>query len=138
MNIILTLALVLLCSSLYASDDVALLEPEETLHEQIEADSWQYYRVELDEPANLTVKLRKVRGNADIYVVSSRKPSESFHECAPKKSGNKAETCRVKSAASKTWYVGVHGKESSSYNLKVESKGFTGKASSEQYLLGAK
>jgi hypothetical protein len=133
------IALLLLSSPLYALDDiVAPLEPEEIISDQIETNDWKYYRIELDEPANLTVKLRKVQGNADIYVVSSRKPTASFHECAPKKTGNRAETCRIKSNSSKVWYVGVHGKKQSSYELKIESRGFTGKIGNDQYLIGSK
>ena len=133
------ITLLLLSNPLYALDDiVATLEPEEIISEQIETNGWKYYRIDLDKPANLTVKLRKVKGDADIYVVSSRKPSASFHECAPKKTGNRAETCRIKSNSSKIWYVGVHGKEQSSYELKIESRGFTGKVSKDQYLIGSK
>lgn len=137
LSIILTL-LFLLSNPLYAADSIAPLEPEETISDQIELDTWKYYRVELDEPSNLTVKLRKIQGDADIYVVSSRKPTASFHECAPKKLGNRGETCRIKSDSSKVWYVGVHAKEQSSYNLRIESRGFTGKVTEDQYLLGSK
>ncbi|MCW8929184.1 MAG: PPC domain-containing protein [Gammaproteobacteria bacterium] len=134
---LLFISLFLLSTPLFATDDIAPLEPEETINNQIEGDSWQYYRIELDEPANLTVKLRKVHGDADMYVVSSRKPTTDFHECAPKKAGNRGETCRIKTNSSKIWYVGVHGKEQSSYDLKIESQGFTGKVSNDQRLLGA-
>jgi hypothetical protein len=127
----------LMSMTLYASDDVTQLEPEETLSEEISSSGWKYYRVELDEPANLTVKLRKVEGEADIYVVSNRKPNTSFHECAPQRAGSRAETCRIKSGSATIWYVGVLSKENSSYDLKVESKGFTGQPVSP-YEIGAR
>ena len=134
----LPLALIFISNILYANDEIKSLEPEDVLTESVESNSWQYYRVELDEPANLTVKLRKLKGNADVYVVSSRKPTQNFHECAPKKAGNKAETCRIKSKTASVWYVGVYGKESSQYDLMVESKGFTGRPSESQYELGSR
>ena len=132
------LVLIFISNILYANDEIKSLEPEDVLTGAIESNTWQYYRVELDEPANLTVKLRKVKGNADVYVVSSRKPTQTFHECAPKKTGNKAETCRIKSNTTSVWYVGVYGKESSTYDLTVESNGFTGTPSESQYDLGSR
>ena len=136
-SILATLSLFLLSSVLFAQDNITALEPEETLSESVESNTWRYYRIELDEPADLTVKLRKVKGNADVYVVSSRKPTQAFHECAPKKKGNRGETCRMKSETSNVWYVGVFGQESSTYDLKVESAGFTGQPTS-QYEVGAR
>ena len=137
MKSILVITLLFLSTFLYAEDNVTALEPEETLSESIESNTWQYYRVELDEPADLTVKLRKVKGNADVYVVSSRKPTQAFHECAPRKVGSRAETCRMKSETSNIWYVGVFGQQDSTYDLKIESEGFTGQPSS-QYEVGAR
>ena len=139
MKLSLILSLLLFLSSpLCAADSIIPLEPEETINDEIELNAWKYYRVELDEPSNLTVKLRKVQGDADIYVVSSRKPTASLHECAPQKLGNRGETCRIKSNSSKVWYVGVHAKEQSSYKLTIESQGFTGSMKDDQYLLGSK
>jgi hypothetical protein len=83
--------------------------------------SWHFYKIEVENPAKLTVKLRKISDNVDLYVSQSPKPSQNNFLCAPLKSGSSIETCRLDSNIPTTWYIGVHGKMNSNYQLKVKT-----------------
>ena len=42
-------------------------------------------------------------------------------QCAPLKTGASIETCRLTSHVPTTWFIGVHGKMDSDYQLKVKT-----------------
>jgi len=92
---------------------------EDVVEELINHDDWHFYKIEVETAAKLTVKLRKISDDADLYVSSSKKPSNDDFQCAPKKSGKLIETCRLSSNTPIIWYIGVHGKLESDYQLGV-------------------
>ena len=92
---------------------------EDIVIELIDHDDWHFYKIEVDTAAKLTVKLRKISDDADLYVSRSKKPTDNDFQCAPKKSGKLIETCRLSSSTPVIWYIGVHGKLESDYQLGV-------------------
>jgi len=83
--------------------------------------SWHFYKIEVDNPTKLTVKLRKISDDVDLYVSRSKKPTKNEFLCAPLKQGSSIETCRLTSHTAATWYIGVHGKLKSDYQLNVQT-----------------
>lgn len=94
---------------------------EDTILDEISYKEWHFYKIEVDNPAKLTVKIRKISDDVDLYVSRSKKPSEDNYQCAPLKKGSSIETCRLTSNTSATWYIGVHGKMDSDYQLSVQT-----------------
>ncbi len=119
----LTLLPVLLSSSItYASDAVPMdIYSEDTIIEEIAYKKWHFYKIEVEDPAKLTVKLRKISDDADLYVSRSKKPSLDEFQCAPLKSNSSIETCRISSHTAATWYIGIYGKTKSDYKLNVQT-----------------
>lgn len=122
---ILALSLVpmLLSSSitLAASAIPTVIYSEDTISEEINQKDWHFYKIDVDNPAKLTVKLRKVSDDVDLYVSRSKKPTIDEFQCAPLKDGSSIETCRLTSHTSATWYIGIHGKMDSDYQLSVKT-----------------
>ncbi len=91
--------------------------PEDKITDQISQYNWQYYKVELDNPAKLTIKLRKISDDVDLYVGKNKKPTTDNFICAPRKSGKRIETCRLNSQEADVIYIGIYGKADSDYQL---------------------
>lgn len=113
----LALATVFFYSSVLAA--TSQIYPEDVIFEAIEEDSWHYYQLELDNPAKLTIKLRKLSDDVDLYVSQNKKPTLDDFMCAPQKAGNLIETCRLTSNTTGKWFIGIHGKTYSEYQLGV-------------------
>lgn len=94
---------------------------EDTVSDQITYKDWHFYKIDVDNPAKLTIKLRKISDDVDLYVSRSKKPSEEEFQCAPLKNGSSIETCRLTSSTAATWYIGIHGKMDSDYQLSVRT-----------------
>lgn len=94
---------------------------EDIVQEEIYEDDWHFYQLDIDNPSKLTVKLRKISSDVDLYVSRSKKPTEDSFVCAPQKSGKLIETCRLTSHTPGKWYIGIHGKTDSEYQLKVKA-----------------
>lgn len=111
----------LLCSTMTyaAGTTVTPIYSDEVIYEIIDYDDWHFYSIELDKPVKLTVKLRKISDDADLYVARSKKPTKDKFQCAPLKEGTSIETCRINIQTAGTWYIGVHGKKDSDYQLGV-------------------
>ncbi|MCW8929136.1 MAG: PPC domain-containing protein [Gammaproteobacteria bacterium] len=105
-----------------ASSIPTAIYSEDTISEEINHKDWHFYKIEVDNPSKLTVKLRKISDDVDLYVAHSKKPTEDNFHCAPQKSGSSIETCRLTSNTAATWYIGVHGKMDSNYQLSVNTK----------------
>ena len=122
---IFTLSLIplLLCSSIiFAADSIpTAIYSEDTISEEINSKDWHYYKIDVEYPAKLTVKLRKISDDVDLYVSPLKKPSEEEFQCAPLKNGSSIETCRLTSHTAGTWYIGIHGKMDSDYQLSVKT-----------------
>jgi hypothetical protein len=95
---------------------------DDVIEETIAQNNWHYYQIRVDDPSKLTVKLRKISDDVDLYVAKSQKPSEDNFVCAPQKTGNMIETCRLTSNIPSVWYIGVHGKADSDYQLGVRAE----------------
>lgn len=106
----------------FASDNSRSIYPEDKITNQVEQDHWQYYKLELDSPAKLTIKLRKISDDVDLYVSKEQKPTTSDYLCAPRKPGNLIETCRLNSAEAEVIYIGIYGKAESDYQLGVNAR----------------
>lgn len=104
-----------------ASSIPTAIYSEDTVIEEINNDDWHFYKIEVDNPAKLTVKLRKISDDVDLYVSRSKKPSEDEFNCAPLKTGSSIETCRLTSNTATTWYIGIHGKMDGDYQLSVKT-----------------
>lgn len=116
------LPILLSSSATFASDAIATdIYSEDTISEEIDYKDWHFYKIEVDNPAKLTVKLRKISNDVDLYVSRSKKPSEDEFQCAPLKTGTLIETCRLTSDTPGIWYIGVHGKMESNYQLRVNT-----------------
>ncbi|WP_198264582.1 PPC domain-containing protein [sulfur-oxidizing endosymbiont of Gigantopelta aegis] len=107
-------------TSAYAADTTSIY-PEDTIVKEIDYKSWHFYKIEVDNPTKLTVKLRKISDDVDLYVSRSKKPTKNEFLCAPLKQGSSIETCRLTSHTAATWYIGVHGKLKSDYQLNVQT-----------------
>ena len=114
---------VLFSSSItFASDAVPMdIYSEDTISETIDHKKWHFYKMEVDNPAKLTIKLRKISDDADLYVSRSKKPSQDNFQCAPLKSSSSIETCRITSHTAAIWYIGIYGKKKSDYKLNVQT-----------------
>ena len=94
---------------------------EDILIEEVNHEEWNFYKIVVENPAKLTVKLRKISDDVDLYVSQTKKPTEDEFTCAPLKMGKSIETCRLTSHMPTTWYIGVHGKQESDYQLSVKT-----------------
>lgn len=121
----LILFFVLLSCSTMAVAQTEQIRANETVKEQINESAWHYYEIDIDKPSKLTVKLRRISDDVDLYVSRTDKPTKESFLCAPKKAGKRIETCRLTSDTAGTWYVGVYGKLDSHYQLGVETKDMT-------------
>lgn len=95
---------------------------DDIVQEVIDENTWHYYQIEVENPAKLTVKLRKLSDDVDLYVAQAKKPTEDNFVCAPQKSGNSIETCRLTSSTAGIWFIGIHGKTESDYQLGVQTR----------------
>ncbi len=96
--------------------------PDDQIHEQIDSNSWKFYKLELDNPAKLTIKLRKLSDDVDLYVAKTQKPTTSEYLCAPRKSGKRIETCRLSAQKYDVLYIGIFAKADSDYQLGVSAR----------------
>ncbi len=116
-----TITIIITClatvSIAYAAESINSIYPEDKIRDQISQYSWQYYKVELDNPAKLTIKLRKISDDVDLYVGKNQKPGTDNFVCAPRKSGKRIETCRLSSQEADVIYIGIYGKADSDYQL---------------------
>ena len=117
----LSLFAMILSSSVASDSVVADIYSEDTIREEINFKEWHFYKMEVDKPSKLTVKLRKISNDADLYVSRSKKPSAQEFQCAPLKTGSSIETCRLTTDKPGTWYIGVYGKMESDYQLGVKT-----------------
>ncbi len=117
------IALLLASTAILASEEIPQeIYSEDVISNFVGSEKWQFYRIDIDTPAKLTVKLRKIDNNADLYVLRSKKPSKDEFLCAPKREGQSIETCRLTANEAGTWYIGVHSKQGSHYQLGVKAK----------------
>lgn len=105
-----------------ANAGVQHIYSEDVVNESIDEHSWHYYQIDIENPSKLTVKLRKVSDDVDLYVSNSQKPTEDSYLCAPQKKGNSIETCRLNTNTTGSWFIGIHGKTDSDYQLSVQAK----------------
>jgi len=124
MRIILTIVFTLCFNSTsFASDhEAVIVYSEDIIEQEVDMESWNFYQLETDTAAKITIKLRKISDDADLYVLQSKKPTKDAYTCAPKKSGSSIETCRITSNDAGIWYIGVYGKEQSDYQLGIKTK----------------
>lgn len=94
---------------------------EDTISEEIDYQQWHFYIIAVDKPSKLTIKLRKISHDADLYVSRSKIPTEETFQCAPLKNGTSIETCRLTSHKPGIWYIGIYGKKESDYQLGVKT-----------------
>lgn len=107
----------------YAEDaDSRTIYSEDVVQEQISENDWHFYRLDIETASKLTIKLRRISDDVDLYVAKTKKPDEDFFVCAPKKSGSSIETCRLSTNTAGVWYIGIHGKLDSDYQLGVLTK----------------
>ncbi len=125
---LLPLMLLQLSSTLFYTAPASAEQSEPTaiyandiIHEVIDYDDWHFYSIELDKPAKLTVKLRKISDDVDLYVSRDKVPTADVFLCAPLKNGTSIETCRITSQTAGMWYIGVHGKMDGDYQLGVNT-----------------
>ena len=116
-NITIILIFLATVSITYAAESINSIYPEDKIKDQISQHNWQYYKVELDNPAKLTIKLRKISDDVDLYVSKNQKPTTDNFICAPRKSGKRIETCRLNSQEADVIYIGIYGKADSDYQL---------------------
>ena len=116
-NITIILIFLATVSITYAAESINSIYPEDRIKDQISQYSWQYYKVELDNPAKLTIKLRKISDDVDLYVGKNQKPTTDNFICAPRKSGRRIETCRLNNQEADVIYIGIYGKADSNYQL---------------------
>ena len=121
-NLALISSLLVYSSVSIAEDSPTAIYSEDIITDQVNADDWHFYKIDLETAAKLTVKLRKISDDVDLYVTRSKKPTNSDFLCAPQKLGNLIETCRLTNHTASTWYIGVHGKMDSQYQLGIETK----------------
>ncbi|MCK5648613.1 MAG: PPC domain-containing protein [Gammaproteobacteria bacterium] len=94
---------------------------EDTISEEIDYQQWHFYKIDVDKPSKLTIKLRKISDDADLYVSRSKIPTEEKFQCAPLKNGTSIETCRLTSHKPGIWYIGIYGKMEGDYQLGVKT-----------------
>ena len=87
---------------------------------QIDKNEWHFYQFDTDTISELTIKLRKISDDVDLYVSRAKKPTENDFLCAPKRSSQLIETCRLSLQSPGKWYIGIHGKASSDYQLGIK------------------
>jgi hypothetical protein len=119
---LLTLILIILCSSSIAIAQTSEIRSNDIIQEKVKKSSWQYYEININKPSKLTVKLRKISKDVDLYVARNDKPTKEDFLCAPLKSGKQIETCRMTILTPGKLYVGIYGKLESKYQLGVETK----------------
>ena len=121
-----TLSLFTLLISTFVSAGTSQIFSDDVIQDEIYENNWHYYQIELETPTKLTVKLRKLSDNVDLYVARAKKPTEDDFLCAPQKPGNLIETCRLTISTAGTWYIGIHGKSDSDYQLGVQARDIEG------------
>jgi hypothetical protein len=114
--LIIIITVVLACSS-FSLAATTLIYSEDVIQNEINKNEWHFYQIEVTNPAKLTIKLRKLSSNVDLYVAQSKKPTKRDFLCAPLKNNNSIETCRLTSHTPGNWYIGIHGKSNSDYQL---------------------
>jgi len=119
---LLTLILIIFCNSSIAIAQTSEIRSNDIIQEKIKESGWHYYEIDIDKPSKLTVKLRKISKDVDLYVARDDKPTQDDFLCAPLKSGKQIETCRMTINIPGKWFVGIYGKLESKYQLGVETK----------------
>jgi hypothetical protein len=119
---LITAAIILSYSSVVLADKPVEIFPEDTINKDIGENDWHFYKIMIEKPAKLTVKLRRLSDDVDLYVARSNKPDKENYSCAPLKTGKSIETCRLTSDYPGLWYIGIHGKTDGQYQLGVGTK----------------
>lgn len=119
---LLTLILTSTCYSSIALSQTSQLRADEPVKKKIDESAWHYYEVDIDKPSKLTVKLRRISRDVDMFVARDDKPTKDNFLCAPQKEGKQIETCRLTSHTPGKWFVGIYGKMDSKYQLGIETK----------------
>ena len=115
-ELVVFLIILLCCNSISAT-------ATRVIHKQIFKNEWHYYEFDMESPSNLTIRLRKISDDVDLYVAREKKPTEHDFLCAPKRSSAMIETCRLKSITPGKWYIGIYGKTKSNYQLGIMADG---------------
>lgn len=113
-NCVALLLILLCCHSISAA-------ATSVIQQQIAKNQWQYYQLDLDTPSQLTIKLRKMSNDVDLYVSRAKKPTKDDFLCAPKRSSAMIETCRLNTQKAGKWFIGIYGKTDSNYQLGVRA-----------------
>lgn len=91
--------------------------------ESVATGAWTYFKIQTtDNHSSLSFDLSGLQDDADLYVRAGARPSGhegdgGVYDCGSFRGGTSAEHCTVDNTGATTWYVGVYGYRSSSFNL---------------------
>lgn len=69
--------------------------------------------------SQITIELDELSADVDLYVKKGSSVSSSNYDCRPYNGGTTSESCIINNSGSNTWYIGVYGYQSGSFNLNI-------------------
>ena len=81
---------------------------------------WLYYQIQASAAdTKLTVELKNLSSDVDLYVRKGAKPNLSDFDCRPYLGGTSSETCNLTNTGDTTWFIGVYGYTAGSFSIKA-------------------
>ena len=88
----------------------------------VEQGKWKTYYTNIDKTySSVTVKIKNLTEDVDLYVKKGAKPDLDNYDCRPYKGGKRDEICELDNSGDNLWYFCVYGYKSGSYSISVKA-----------------
>jgi hypothetical protein len=84
---------------------------------------WKEYYVNVDKKySKLTIVLKNLSADLDLYVRKDNKPTMEYFDCRPFKGGLRSEMCTLINEDNTLWHFSVYGYESGNFSINATAK----------------
>jgi pimeloyl-ACP methyl ester carboxylesterase len=99
-----------------------VLNISQVIEGNVTSGQWQYFTVDSAENVILNITLSNLSGDADLYIKQGDFPTKFDYQCRSNLSNNQTEKCVERTQQITTYYIGILGRQDSTFNLSATAE----------------